>query len=194
MATKQGLVDIMINLLEKHAEPTQRAIKAIKEYQLSEYSEGQKAYCAEANKTSKKLKKKLAADPNKPKRSPSGYHLFLSGKTRSFKEENPDKTPKEIQAIVTKKWLKDSTPDEKGVYMKQAADLRVEYEEKLDEYNRGLKSSSCDSSPSPVTSTSSKALNTPAASDVVLLLKKRTSQRILSSEEVEKIIKKVKAK
>jgi hypothetical protein len=202
MATKQGFVDIMTTLLENQVAFLQHAIKAFKEVASGGESTSEigQAYLA-ANKTSKKLKKKLAADPNKPKRSPSGYHLFMSVHSSSLKEENPGKNQTEILTIVAKKWH-DSTVEEKNVYMKQAAVLKDEFELKLEEYNRGLKSSSIDSqSASPTNST--EAMHTfeaSEASDELLLLKKRSSDQMLTAgtgtedDENSKPTKKVKAK
>ena len=202
MATKQGFVDIMTTLLENQVAFLQHAIKAFKEVASGGESTSEigQAYLA-ANKTSKKLKKKLAADPNKPKRSPSGYHLFMSVHSSSLKEENPGKNQTEILTIVAKKWH-DSTVEEKNVYMKQAAVLKDEFELKLEEYNRGLKSSSIDSqSASPTNST--EAMHTfeaSEASEELLLLKKRSSDQMLTAgtgtedDENSKPTKKVKAK
>jgi hypothetical protein len=202
MATKQGFVDIMTTLLENQVAFLQHAIKAFKEVASGGESTSEigQAYLA-ANKTSKKLKKTLAADPNKPKRSPSGYHLFMSVHSSSLKEENPGKNQTEILTIVAKKWH-DSTVEEKNVYMKQAAVLKDEFELKLEEYNRGLKSSSIDSqSASPTNST--EAMHTfeaSEASEELLLLKKRSSDQMLTAgtgtedDENSKPTKKVKAK
>jgi hypothetical protein len=182
MATKQGFVDIMTTLLENQVAFLQHAIKAFKEVASGGESTSEigQAYLA-ANKTSKKLKKKLAADPNKPKRSPSGYHLFMSVHSSSLKEENPGKNQTEILTIVAKKWH-DSTVEEKNVYMKQAAVLKDEFELKLEEYNRSLKSSSIDSqSASPTTSSEALNMHTSEASEELLLLKKRSSLQMLTA-------------
>ena len=183
MATKETFIlDITVPLLEKQVEMLEKASKAFKEVASGECSsEIGQAYLA-ANKTSKKLKKKQATDPNKPKRSPSGYHLFMSVHSSSLKEENPGKNQTEILTIVAKKWH-DSTVEEKNVYMKQAAVLKDEFELKLEEYNRGLKSSSIDSqSASPTNST--EAMHTfeaSEASEELLLLKKRSSDQMLTA-------------
>ena len=182
MATKETFIlDITVPLLEKQVEMLEQASKAFKEVASGECSsEIGQAYLAASGKQAKKLKKK-ATDPNKPTRSLSGYHLFMSVHTSSFKEENPDKHQTEILAVVAKKW-KDLTLEGKSVYMKQAAALKVEYEKQLEEYNRGLKSSSNDSqSASPMTSSEALNMHTSEASEELLLLKKRSSLQMLTA-------------
>ena len=182
IATKQGFVDIMITLLERQASFLQQAIKAFKDLAAGEgTSEIGQAVMA-ASKTSKKLKKKLATDPNKPKRSPSGYHLYMSVHTSSFKEENPDKNQTEILAVVAKKW-RESTFDEKSIYMKQAAALKDEYDLKLEEYNEGLRSALSDPFSKAYATTTAPTAFLP--SEELNFLRKRSSD-VLTAEEDDK--------
>ena len=70
----------------------------------------------------------------KPKRSPSGYHLFMSVHTNAYKEANPEKNQTEVMTVIARKWT-ESTEEEKAVYLTQAATLKAAYEQKLKTYN-----------------------------------------------------------
>jgi len=145
--SNKAFAEIMVNLLQKQGELIQQSIAAFKE--VSKDKDGGTSSSSAGAAKAKKLKKKLQTDPNKPKRSPSGYHLFMSVHTSAFKEEHPDKNQTEILAVVAKKW-RESNDEEKDIYMKQAAVLKGEFEAKLQMYNDGMKSNSADSA-SPAT-------------------------------------------
>ena len=86
----------------------------------------------------KKKKKKRVVDPDRPKRTPSGYQLFMSVKTSEIQKNNPTQKQTEVMSEIGKLW---STikPDEKRVYLEKAAGLKVDYDERIKEYEAGLK-------------------------------------------------------
>lgn len=138
--SERTLANIMVNMLEKQAELVKSSIAQLKEYSNMEAKSKKDDYMlmnAPTAAQTKKQRKKLI-DPNKPKRSPSGYHLFMSVHTNAYKEAHPDKNQTEVMTVIAKKWT-ESTEEEKTVYLMQAATLKGEYEHKLKAYNDSKK-------------------------------------------------------
>nr|XP_043637302.1 high mobility group B protein 1 [Erigeron canadensis]XP_043637303.1 high mobility group B protein 1 [Erigeron canadensis] len=79
---------------------------------------------------------KAAKDPNKPKRPPSAFFVFLEEFRKTFKKENP--TVKAVSAVGKaggEKW-KSLTPDEKAPYEAKAAKRKSDYEKVMSAYNK----------------------------------------------------------
>ncbi|KAL3617516.1 hypothetical protein CASFOL_037837 [Castilleja foliolosa] len=92
-------------------------------------------------KAVKKTDKKLKKDPNKPKRPPSAFFVFLEEFRTTFKKENP--TVKAVSAVGKAggaKW-KSLTKVEKAPYEAKAAKRKTEYEKLMNAYNKKQESS-----------------------------------------------------
>ncbi|XP_039134049.1 HMG1/2-like protein [Dioscorea cayenensis subsp. rotundata] len=80
-------------------------------------------------------REKAGKDPNKPKRPPSAFFVFMEEFRKSYKEKNPNVNK---VAVIGKaggeKWKSLSTV-EKGPYEAKAAKLKTEYNKKMDAYN-----------------------------------------------------------
>ncbi|KAL3654924.1 high mobility group box 3 [Castilleja foliolosa] len=89
----------------------------------------------------KKNDKKAMKDPNKPKRPPSAFFVFLEEFRTTFKKENP--TIKAVSAVGKAggaKW-KSLTKSEKAPYEAKAAKRKTEYEKLMNAYNKKQESS-----------------------------------------------------
>ncbi|MED6133778.1 High mobility group [Stylosanthes scabra] len=87
----------------------------------------------------KQAKKKAAAkDPNKPKRPPSAFFVFMSDFREEYKKENPNN---KSVAVVGKaggaRW-KSMSDAEKAPYHAKAEKSKLAYEEDVRAYTKGL--------------------------------------------------------
>ncbi|PWA51165.1 High mobility group (HMG) box domain-containing protein [Artemisia annua] len=83
-----------------------------------------------------KAAKKAAKDPNKPKRPPSAFFVFLEEFRKTFKKENP--TIKAVSAVGKaggEKWKSMSAAD-KAPYEAKAAKRKTDYEKLMTAYNK----------------------------------------------------------
>ncbi|CAL9774041.1 unnamed protein product [Musa acuminata subsp. burmannicoides] len=89
-----------------------------------------------SERASKKPRKlKTAKDPNKPKRPPSAFFVFMEEFRKSFKEKNPNnKSVSVVGKAGGDKW-KSMSEDGKVPYVTKAAKLKTEYAKKLATYN-----------------------------------------------------------
>ncbi|KMZ67826.1 HMG1/2-like protein [Zostera marina] len=82
-----------------------------------------------------KAAKKAMKDPNKPKRPPSAFFVFMEQFRKEFKELNPNN---KSVAVVGKasgdKW-RSLTDEEKAPYIAKAEKLKAEYSKQMDAYN-----------------------------------------------------------
>ncbi|CDP21129.1 unnamed protein product [Coffea canephora] len=89
-------------------------------------------------KKRKQKREKKAKDPNKPKRPPSAFFVFMEEFRKQFKEENPNN---KLVAVVGKaagdKW-KSFTDEEKAPYVARAEKRKQDYERQMQAYNRRL--------------------------------------------------------
>ncbi|CAG7900757.1 unnamed protein product [Brassica rapa] len=99
---------------------------------------------AEATSTDQRLKtrgrkKKTATkDPNKPKRPPSAFFVFLDDFRREFKEANPNnKSVAAVGKAAGAKW-KSMSEEEKAPYATKAETRKSEYNKSMQEYNMKL--------------------------------------------------------
>ncbi|KAI3677583.1 hypothetical protein L6452_36849 [Arctium lappa] len=79
---------------------------------------------------------KAAKDPNKPKRPPSAFFVFLEEFRKTFKKENP--TVKAVSAVGKaggEKW-KSLSAAEKAPYEAKAAKRKTDYEKLMNAYNK----------------------------------------------------------
>ncbi|KAL2512758.1 High mobility group B protein 3 [Abeliophyllum distichum] len=99
---------------------------------------------AESRKADSKLavrktkKEKKVKDPNKPKRPPSAFFVFMEGFRKEYKEKHPNN---KSVAVVGKaggdKW-KSLSDEEKAPFVAKAEKRKEEYERKMEDYNKKL--------------------------------------------------------
>ncbi|CAI0416455.1 unnamed protein product, partial [Linum tenue] len=74
-----------------------------------------------------KKEKRAAKDPNKPKRPPTAFFIFIGAFRKEYKEANPDsRDVKKIAKEAGEKW-KSMTDEEKKPYLDKAAQLKAEH-------------------------------------------------------------------
>mmetsp|Transcript_13674 Transcript_13674/g.18714 ORF Transcript_13674/g.18714 Transcript_13674/m.18714 type:complete len:247 (-) Transcript_13674:2-742(-) len=100
----------------------------------------------------KPKRQKVEVDPNKPKRSPSGYQLYMTEKSGKLRAENPNMTPKDVMTQIAADWQKCSESD-KAKYLEKAASLKTVYDQQIKDYNAtpAIADSSSSSSTIPAT-------------------------------------------
>ncbi|RLN36230.1 HMG1/2-like protein [Panicum miliaceum] len=80
-------------------------------------------------------KSKAEKDPNKPKRPPSAFFVFMEEFRKDYKEKHPNvKQVSVIGKAGGEKW-KSLSDDEKAPYVSKAEKLKAEYNKKMDAYN-----------------------------------------------------------
>ncbi|BAT93625.1 high mobility group B protein 7-like isoform X1 [Vigna umbellata] len=88
-------------------------------------------------KKAKVEKGKKVKDPNKPKRPPTAFFVFLDEFRKTFKEANPDsKDVKRVGKEAGEKWRSMSEEDKKP-YLDKVAELKAEYEKAMESYKAG---------------------------------------------------------
>ncbi|KAJ1413327.1 High mobility group box domain [Sesbania bispinosa] len=84
----------------------------------------------------RKQTKKAAKDPNKPKRPPSAFFVFMSEFREQFKKEHPNnKSVAVVGKAGGEKW-KSLSDAEKAPYVAKAEKKKEEYEKSIQAYNR----------------------------------------------------------
>ncbi|KAK7382428.1 hypothetical protein VNO80_01279 [Phaseolus coccineus] len=92
----------------------------------------------------KAKKEKAKKDPNKPKRPPSAFFVFLEEFRKTFKAENPNvKAVSAVGKAGGEKW-KSLSSAEKAPYEAKAAKRKVEYEKLMKAYDKKQASSADD--------------------------------------------------
>ena len=86
--------------------------------------------------TGKKKNVKKVVDPNKPKRAPSAYILYMTETQGPFKASNPTMTQNEVIGILGKRW-KTIAPETAERYHKAAEALKLSQDLKIAEYESG---------------------------------------------------------
>ncbi|CAI9097312.1 OLC1v1033705C3 [Oldenlandia corymbosa var. corymbosa] len=90
--------------------------------------------------------KKGQKDPNKPKRPPSAFFVFLEEFRQTFKKENPNvKAVSAVGKAGGQKW-KSMSQAEKAPYEAKAAKRKAEYEKLINAYNKKQDNSADDES------------------------------------------------
>ena len=115
----------MISLLEEQAALLHKHIAILKA------SETPSETLAIADGKKKNARK--AIDPNKPKRAPSAYLLYIAETQGHFKASNPTMTQAEVVSILGKRW-KTIAPETAERYQKLADTLKVTQDMKIAEY------------------------------------------------------------
>ena len=85
----------------------------------------------------KPRKSKADKDPNKPKRPPSAFFVFMEEFRKTFKEKNPNnKSVAAVGKAGGDKW-KSLTEEEKAPFVAKAAKLKADYTKTMAAYNKG---------------------------------------------------------
>ncbi|CAM0952889.1 unnamed protein product [Alopecurus aequalis] len=90
-------------------------------------------------------KAKADKDPNKPKRPPSAFFVFMEGFRKDYKEKHPNN--KQVSVVGKAggdKW-KSLSDTEKAPYVAKAEKLKAEYTKKMGAYNNPQAEASGDS-------------------------------------------------
>ncbi|CAF2129776.1 unnamed protein product [Brassica napus] len=120
------------------AKNTKEALKPVDDRKV-----GKRKAPAEKGETRKE--KKAKKDPNKPKRAPSAFFVFLEDFRITFKKDNPNvKAVSAVGKAAGQKW-KSMSQDEKAPYEEKAAKRKAEYEKLMDAYNKNLEEGSDES-------------------------------------------------
>ncbi|XP_062194502.1 HMG1/2-like protein [Phragmites australis] len=81
-------------------------------------------------------KTKAEKDPNKPKRPPSAFFVFMEGFRKDYKEKHPNvKQVSVIGKAGGDKW-KSLSDAEKAPFVAKAEKLKAEYNKKMGTYNK----------------------------------------------------------
>ncbi|KAG6525882.1 HMG1/2-like protein [Zingiber officinale] len=81
---------------------------------------------------------KAEKDPNKPKRPPSAFFVFMEEFRKTYKEKHPNnKSVAVIGKAGGDKW-KTLSEEDKAPHVAKAAKLKMEYTKKLATYNKNL--------------------------------------------------------
>jgi hypothetical protein len=79
---------------------------------------------------------KAVKDPNKPKRPPSAFFVFMEDFRKTFKEKNPNnKSVSVVGKAGGEKW-KSLSEAEKAPFVAKANKLKSEYNNKMNAYNK----------------------------------------------------------
>lgn len=93
-----------------------------------------------AKKRQARKERKAKKDPNKPKRAPTAFFIYLEDFRKLYKEQHPEvKGVAAVGKACGDKW-KEMSEQEKAPYVAKAARKRAEYEKALASYNKKLSS------------------------------------------------------
>ncbi|KAF1883835.1 hypothetical protein Lal_00038327 [Lupinus albus] len=121
------------------ARKSKEALKPVDDRQV-----GKRKAASKPEKRIVQKSKKAKKDPNKPKRPPSAFFVFLEEFRKTFKAENPNvKAVSAVGKAGGEKW-KSLTKAEKAPYEAKAAKRKVEYEKLMNAYNKKQASSAND--------------------------------------------------
>ncbi|KQK16649.1 DNA-binding protein MNB1B [Brachypodium distachyon] len=82
-------------------------------------------------------KGKAGKDPNKPKRAPSAFFVFMDEFRKEFKEKNPkNKSVAAVGKAAGERW-KTLSESDKAPYVAKANKLKAEYNKAIAAYNKG---------------------------------------------------------
>lgn len=89
-----------------------------------------------ARKRQARKARKAKKDPNKPKRAPTAFFIYLEDFRKIYKKEHPDvKGVAAVGKACGDKW-KEMTDEEKAPYVMKATQKRAEYEKALASYHQ----------------------------------------------------------
>ncbi|ONK79742.1 uncharacterized protein A4U43_C01F9610 [Asparagus officinalis] len=134
--------DVPVVLIDMHSCSLDSKIRMNLEAQVTEKEvqikkPERKRAASSSSKERKSKKEKKSDDPNKPKRPPTAFFVFMDEFRKIYKEAHPD--AKGVTATAKEggeKW-KSLTDEERKVYTDRAAELKAEYEKAMEKYNAG---------------------------------------------------------
>lgn len=91
-----------------------------------------------SGKGSRKAASKKDKDPNKPKKPPTGYFLWLADNRQAIKDKNEGITVTEIAKKAGEMW-RGLEEKEREDYSAKSNAMKAPYEEKMREYNQNLR-------------------------------------------------------
>ena len=95
-------------------------------------------------KAETKKGKNAAKDPNKPKRPPSAFFVFMEEFRKTYKEKHPNnKSVAAVGKAGGNKW-KEMSDAEKAAYQAKAEKRKAEYQKNMDAYNKKLAAGDAD--------------------------------------------------
>merc|ERR1712151_1270119 len=86
-------------------------------------------------KREKAAKRRKIVDPNKPKKAPSAYWLWLGDNRAAIFKEVGGKDVTKVSKLGGERWKKVTAKD-KAPYEKKAAELKAAYEKALEEWKK----------------------------------------------------------
>ncbi|KAK9109495.1 hypothetical protein Sjap_017555 [Stephania japonica] len=81
-------------------------------------------------------KEKQAKDPNKPKRPPSAFFVFMEEFRQTYKEEHPNNKSVAVVGKAGGNEWKSMSDKDKAPYVEKADKRKIEYNKKMDVYNK----------------------------------------------------------
>ncbi|XP_068647008.1 high mobility group B protein 7-like isoform X1 [Aristolochia californica] len=136
--------DVAVGLIDMHSCSLDSMIKMNLEAQVVEKVTEVEKPPAESKKKSassepkKGNKEKKVKEPNKPKRPPTAFFIFLDDFRKQYKVANPDS--KNVSAVAKEggvKW-KSMSEEEKKPYLDKAAELKAEYVKASENLTAGI--------------------------------------------------------
>ncbi|CAA6655143.1 unnamed protein product [Spirodela intermedia] len=113
---------------------TKAALKPVDDRKVGKRKAAQKP--DKSAKRRARKEKRAKKDPNKPKRPPSAFFVFLEEFRKQFKQEHPNvKAVSAVGKAGGEKW-KSMTGAEKEPYEAKAAKRKSEYEKQMSAYNK----------------------------------------------------------
>ncbi|XP_068669323.1 high mobility group B protein 1-like isoform X1 [Aristolochia californica] len=121
---------------------TKEALKPVEDSRVGKRKAAIKA--DKSNKRRAKKEKAATKDPNKPKRPPSAFFVFLEEFRITYKQEHPNvKAVSAVGKAGGEKW-KSMSATEKAPYEAKAAKKKAEYEKIISAYNKKQESAADD--------------------------------------------------
>ncbi|KAK1264915.1 hypothetical protein QJS04_geneDACA011470 [Acorus gramineus] len=121
---------------------TKEALKPVDDRKVGKRKAAIKA--DKGNKRPTKKEKLAKKDPNKPKRPPSAFFVFLEEFRKIYKQEHPNvKAVSAVGKAGGEKW-KSLSKAEKAQYEAKAAKRKSEYEKQMSAYNKKQESTADD--------------------------------------------------
>ncbi|GMH22986.1 hypothetical protein Nepgr_024829 [Nepenthes gracilis] len=118
----------------KGAAKAKEVLKTVDDRKVGKRKATEKADMSSKRKAKKE--KSAKKDPNKPKRPPSAFFVFLEEFRKTFKKENPQvKAVSAVGKAGGEKW-KSMSQAEKAPYEVKASKRKAEYERQMNAYNK----------------------------------------------------------
>lgn len=131
----KATITLVANMFEKQSELLLTQAKALRDHIDNNTTSSITTTNIETE--TKKKTKKEKPDPNKPKRPPTGYTLFLTEVIAKYKSDHPEMDPKMVMIEIAKRWSA-MDPEEKKEYTDRAAKVKEVYVDNMKAYQQSL--------------------------------------------------------